>query len=465
VRTLVWFRNDLRVADHPALYHAMAGGEAIAVFCICAKQWRSHDVGDNRIAFLLDGLHALAGKLGKLGVPLLLVQAPGFADVPKRLLNVAREVGAQGLAFHEEYPLNERVRDSKVTRAFEGAGLRVDVHHAGALMPPGSVLTKAGEPYTVFSPFKRRLLELIDRDACTPLPAPRRQRRPDIEDSRLPHSIDGVRRDRVRARWPADERTAHRRLHDFVDERLDAYKDQRDLPAVDGTSGLSAYLSLGVLSARQCLHAAMAANGGRLQGGSKGAESWISELIWRDFYRHVIAQFPHVSKGQAFRPEMDRVAWRHAPAELDAWKHGETGYPLVDAAMRQLADTGWMHNRLRMVTAMFLSKHLLIDWREGERHFMQLLVDGDFASNNGGWQWSASTGTDAAPYFRIFNPYTQAERFDPDGAFVRRYVGELQDVNGKVIFRPHEASVKGYVKPIVDHGFARERALAAFKYL
>jgi deoxyribodipyrimidine photo-lyase len=209
----------------------------------------------------------------------------------------------------------------------------------------------------------------------------------------------------------------------------------------------------------------MTANGQRLQGGSQGIESWISELIWRDFYRHVIAQFPHVSQGM---PSAAR--WTPCPGatrrdELEAWKAGRTGYPLVDAAMRQLNDTGWMHNRLRMVSAMFLSKHLLIDWREGERCFMQTLVDGDFASNNGGWQWSASTGTDAAPYFRIFNPYTQAERFDPDGSFTRRFVPELASVTGKAIFRPHEAGVTGYPEPIVEHRVARERALAAFKYL
>ncbi|MEQ9004672.1 MAG: deoxyribodipyrimidine photo-lyase [Pseudomonadales bacterium] len=465
MRTLVWFRNDLRVHDHPALFDAMDRGDAVAVFCLTNRQWRSHDVGDNRFAFLLDGLHALADELDSIGVPLKLVQAPWFDDLPTRLVNMAREVEADAIAFHEEYPLNERVRDSKVTRAFEDAGLTVHAHHAGTILPPGQVLTQAGEPYTVFTPFRRRLLELVDRQACEPLPAPRRQTRPKIDSDRPPQTLDGVTRDRVRERWPATESEAHRRLDTFIDERLKSYHHQRDLPAEDGTSSLSPYLSLGILSVRQCLHAAMTANGGRLKGGAKGAETWISELIWRDFYRHVIAQFPHVSKGHAFRRDMDAVPWRDAPAELDAWQAGHTGYPLVDAAMRQLAETGWMHNRLRMVSAMFLTKHLLIDWREGERHFMNLLVDGDFASNNGGWQWSASTGTDAAPYFRIFNPYTQAERFDPRGEFVRRYVSELGDVTGKAIFKPHTAGIDGYAKPIVDHAFARQRALEAFKEL
>ena len=196
---------------------------------------------------------------------------------------------------------------------------------------------------------------------------------------------------------------------------------------------------------------------------AEGADAWINELIWRDFYRHVIALFPHVSKGQAFRSEGDRIPWRHAPEEFAAWQTGHTGYPLVDAAMRQLSTTGWMHNRLRMVTAMFLSKHLLLDWRLGERHFMEQLIDGDFAANNGGWQWSASTGTDAAPYFRIFNPTTQGERFDPEARFVRRYVPELEALSAAQIYKRPHALVAAYPAPIVEHRFARERALATFK--
>ncbi len=463
MRTLVWFRNDLRIEDHPALYEAMAHGEAVAVFCLCNAQWRDHDVGDNRLAFMLDSLHALAGDLDALGVPLRLITAPRFDDLPKRLVNLADELEADALAFHEEYPLNERVRDSKVTRAFEDTNRAVHVHHSGTLMPPGSVLTNDGDPYTVFTPFKKRWLSTVGPDALAPLPRPKPQRRPDIDNAHLPEQTDGVPRDRVAGRWPGGFEEAQRRLNAFIEDRIARYDDDRDFPALDGTSTLSPYLSAGAISARQCLAAAHDANDGRLRGGNAGIETWIDELIWRDFYRHVIAQFPHVSRGEAFRREMDRVPWRHAPEELAAWKAGRTGYPLVDAAMRQLADTGWMHNRLRMVTAMFLTKHLLIDWREGERHFMHELVDGDFAANNGGWQWSASTGTDAAPYFRIFNPNTQAQRFDPKGEFIRRYVAELADAPAKALFDPQRHPIRGYPRPIVEHKAARERALETYK--
>jgi len=465
VRSLVWFRNDLRVDDNPALYDACAHGDVIAVFCLCNRQWRSHDTGDNRFAFLLDSLHALAGDLHGLGIPLRLVTEPWFDGLATRLVKVAQSAQADTLAFNEEYPLNERVRDSQVRRAFEAAGMAVTAHHGGTLQPPGTVMTNSGEPYTVFTPFKRRWLGQCNGSVIDPLPRPRRQRRPKIDDSSLPEQTDGVRRDRVAQQWPGGPREAQRRLDDFIDNRAARYQEDGDFPGIDGTSSLSPYLSVGSISARACLHAAFQANDGRLHGGSAGLSNWISELIWRDFYRHVTAHFPHVSRGQAFRRELDALPWRHAPAELAAWQAGRTGYPLVDAAMRQLNATGWMHNRLRMVTAMFLSKHLLLDWRLGERYFMEQLVDGDFAANNGGWQWSASTGTDAAPYFRIFNPFTQAKRFDPEGTFVRRYVPELADAPTRAVLNPEKYPVDGYCAPMVDHRMARQRALDSFKAL
>jgi len=469
MKTLVWFRNDLRIDDHPALHDAGERGAVEAVFLIAARQWRTHDVGDNRLAFLLDSLHRHAADLDRLGIPLHVLQIPEFAGAPPALIDLALRIGAHALAFNEEYPLNERVRDSQVARACEAAGISVRRHEGSAILPPGSLLTGNGEPYTVFSPFKRRWLSQLDSRASTPLPRPRRRARPGAmagapDPSPPPDTIDGVPRQRCADRWPAGAPEASRRLSAFLQDAVSAYHEARDIPARDGTSTLSPYLAIGAISARQCLHAALQANDGRIAGGNPGIESWINELIWRDFYRHVIAQFPHVSRGQAFRPDMDRVPWRDAPHELEAWQRGLTGYPLVDAAMRQLAETGWMHNRLRMLTAMFLTKHLLIDWRLGERWFMRQLIDGDFAANNGGWQWSASTGTDAAPYFRIFNPTTQAKRFDPDGTFVRRYVAELAGVTGKALFEPHLHGVVGYPTPIVEHRFARQRALAAFKH-
>jgi deoxyribodipyrimidine photo-lyase len=224
-----------------------------------------------------------------------------------------------------------------------------------------------------------------------------------------------------------------------------------------------------VLSPRQCLHAALAANQGEFDSGNPGVVTWINELLWREFYKHILVGYPRVSRHRAFRLETEAVPWRHAPQELAAWQEGRTGLPIIDAAMRQLLATGWMHNRLRMIVAMFLTKNLLIDWREGERFFMRHLIDGDLAANNGGWQWSASTGTDAAPYFRIFNPISQSQKFDPDGHFIRQWVPELAGLNKRDIHDPSSLgglfAPSGYPRPIVDLSRSRERALAAFKNL
>lgn len=461
--TLVWFRNDLRLRDNPALYHACERGNVVAVFFICDAQWRDHDVGDNRLAFLLDCLHLLKRDLSKHRIPLRVEHRPHFADVPDSLVRLARSLNLDRVAFNEEYPLNEKKRDSRVINACEAADITTDVYHAGTIMPPGSVLTGNGDPYTVYSPFKRRWLSQVDGSALEPLGLPRRQKREIAESSPLPDSIDGVDRGRVTENFPGGEAEAQGRLEEFLDGPSRRYETDRDFPGRDGTSTLSAYLSVGAISPRQCLSAAVAANRGRIGDGDPGICTWISELIWRDFYRHVIALFPHVSRGQAFRPEADQVAWRRSATDLSAWQEGRTGYPLVDAGMRQLAETGWMHNRLRMITAMFLAKHLLLDWRLGERYFMNQLVDGDFAANNGGWQWSASTGTDAAPYFRIFNPSTQAKRFDPSGKFIRRWVPELEEAPLRNLFDPQKYPTDGYPRPVVDHRAARQRALDAFK--
>ncbi len=461
--TLVWFRNDLRLRDNPALYHARERDSVVAVFFICDRQWRLHGVGDRRLSFLLDSLNVLSRDLSRHGIPLRVEHVPSFADVPDKVVSLARSLGISRLMFNEEYPLNEKRRDSRVIRACSANGIATEVHHGGTILPPGSVLTGSGDPYTVFTPFKRRWLSGIERGALEPLGLPKRQRTPTINPAALPTTIDGVSRAGAADFFPAGEAEAERRLKAFIAGPGRCYHKDRDFPSIEGTSTLSPYLSVGSISARQCLHAAVVANRGRISDGDPGISAWVNELIWRDFYRHVIALFPHVSRGQAFRAAADAVAWRHDERDLAAWQAGLTGFPLVDAGMRQLNATGWMHNRLRMITAMFLSKHLLLDWRLGESYFMNQLVDGDFAANNGGWQWSASTGTDAAPYFRIFNPSTQAKRFDPQGTFIRRWVPELAEATSKSLFEPEKHPIPGYPAPIVDHRAARQRALSTFK--
>ncbi len=224
-----------------------------------------------------------------------------------------------------------------------------------------------------------------------------------------------------------------------------------------------------MISPRQCLHGALASNRGEFDSGSTGVQTWINELLWREFYKHILCGYPQVSRHRAFRAQTEALPWRDAPADLEAWEQGRTGFPIIDAAMRQLLHTGWMHNRLRMIVAMFLSKNLLIDWRKGERHFMRHLIDGDLAANNGGWQWSASTGTDAVPYFRIFNPISQSQRFDPQGHFIRHWLPDLRDIDEKNIHEPMKSrdlfATNLYHSPMVDLSSSRQRAIEAFKGL
>ena len=458
---LVWLRSDLRLHDNEALASAMKAGPTVACFVISARQWREHDVGDARLAFLQRSLVSLREDLDALRVPLKFVIAPKFSAVPKALLKLAREIDAQALHFNAEYPLNERKRDSQVTVAFESTGLVVNSFDGSVVAPPGTVLTGSGDPYTVFTPFKKRWLASIGD--LTPKKKPRAQNVIAVKADPVPASLDGEDSALHGESFPGGETVALKRMTAFCKSAVISYHEHRDLPALPGTSSLSPYLSVGALSPRRCFAAAGVAHADAYAELEQGPSTWLSEVIWREFYRHVIAQFPHVSQSLPFKREMKPVAWRHHKSEFAAWCKGETGYPIVDAAQRQLLATGWMHNRLRMITAMFLTKHLLIDWRWGEAHFMRELVDGDFASNNGGWQWSASTGTDAAPYFRIFNPITQAKRFDGAGEFIHTWVPELRELKGKALLEPWTVTGHSYPAPIVDHKFARERALAAFK--
>ncbi len=457
-------RHDLRVADNPALRAACERGSVVVVYLSAPAQWSSHGVGANRRAFLLRTLAELSRSLAALNIPLLIRTRGRFADQPAAIVRFAKSCGADAVMCNEEYPLDERRRDDATSDRCRDAGIEFQRFSGGVVVAPGQVLTGDGKPYTVFTPFKRRWLSIVDEGLLQVFETPGRQAKIDVLSDPIPKRLGGVSAERLQNLWPGGEVEAQRRLDAFVSRGLRRYREDRDRPDREGTSRLSAYLAVGAISARQCLAAAREHNRGQLDGGEIGAATWISELIWREFYAHVTAAFAEISRGRAFRPANDRVRWRDDSEGFTAWREGRTGYPLVDAAMRQLTATGWMHNRLRMLAAMFLTKHLLIDWRLGERHFMDLLVDGDFAANNGGWQWSASTGTDAAPYFRIFNPVAQAKKFDPDGAFVRRWVPELAAIPTPSIFEPwRSGGVRNYPHPIVDHVAARRRALEAFR--
>ncbi|MBC3957734.1 MULTISPECIES: deoxyribodipyrimidine photo-lyase [Pseudomonas] len=468
---LLWLRSDLRVHDNTALRAAMERGPTLAVYLLSPAQWQSHDDADCKVDFWLRNLVELEKALGKLNVPLLIRDADTWDEAPEVLSKLCAQFKIEAVHTNQEYGINETRRDEAVQKQLEDDGVHFHSYLDQLLFKPGSVLTKTGNYFQVFSQFKKvcysRLHEATPSTVRTPTPQDPMSTRSDP----VPDKVKGFATpsQTLRDLWPAGENEAHRRLAVFTDDQIHYYKSERDLPARPGTSQLSAYLAAGVVSPRQCLHAALTSNHGEFETGNEGSVTWINELLWREFYKHTLVGFPRVSRHRAFRPETEALKWRHAPDELLAWQEARTGLPIIDAAMRQLLETGWMHNRLRMVVAMFLTKNLLIDWREGERFFMRHLIDGDLAANNGGWQWSSSTGTDSVPYFRIFNPLSQSERFDPEGVFIKRWLPELTDLNKKQVHNP--ASVGGlfgvanYPAPIVDLGKSRARALAAFKAL
>jgi deoxyribodipyrimidine photo-lyase len=374
------------------------------------------------------------------------------------------------LYFNRQYEVNESQRDQRVTAALQKQQIAVHSYDDQVILPPGSVLSQQGQPLRIFTPYKRAWYRVFSERTIKQLPAPKAQTplALSLQPAAIPAKLTAFQSTVDPARWPAGQGAASKRLRQFVSHHLFQYDKERDFPALDGTSQLSPYLAAGMISPRQCFLAALEANQMELDTGNAGAVVWMSELIWREFYKHLLVAAPRVSKHKAYLEVTDNIVWDNNEKQLQAWQQGQTGYPLIDAAMRQLNTLGWMHNRLRMVVAMFLTKNLFFDWRLGEKYFMSQLIDGDLAANNGGWQWSASTGTDAAPYFRIFNPIRQSERFDPEGKFILQYCPELAGFNGKSIHEPYEslpllAAAANYPRPIIGLNDKRSRVLAAYK--
>ncbi|MGV3592438.1 MAG: cryptochrome/photolyase family protein [Gammaproteobacteria bacterium] len=459
-RTLHWFRSDLRTHDNLALSAAQAAGTVIGLYIATPQQWRMHHDAPIKQDYWRRNLHTLADELRALGIPLVYVEVPAYADIAPMLgqLMALWQVGA--LYCNREYACNEAARDEGVRKVCGELGVTMHVHDDHVLMAPERVLNKSGEPFKVFTPFARTLRALLQQSGVAQAARLRRQDPPLLAiapGQRALHELSWAVPDaRWENLWPAGTDTAQQQLTAFCETRIGSYGTLRDIPSVNGTSRLSPALAAGVISVRECWRRAMQWD------DSAGALAWQNELLWRDFYKGVMTHFPRVCKGFPWRNDVGHVPWRHDEQEFATWCEGRTGIPIIDAAMRQLLHTGWMHNRLRMLTATFLSKHLLIDWRWGERWFMQQLIDGDFASNNGGWQWCASTGTDAAPYFRVFNPVTQSRRFDADGKFIRQWLPELAALEDREIHEPKAARPTEYPPAIVDLAFGRERALNAF---
>lgn len=461
VTALWWIRRDLRLSDNQALTAALhAAEQVVPVFVLDPRLWRSPYVGARRLAFLIGGLQALDMALHARGSALI-VRA---GEPATALAALIAETGAQAIYAEADVSPYARQRDARVA-----ARLPLRLTAGVTVHPPGSILKRDGTPYTVFTPFSRAWLALPLPTAAELLPAP--------EHIPTPGGLSSVPWPDLpppEPAFPPGESAAQRRLAAFTTSAIHHYAERRDRMAEEGTSRLSPYLRFGMLSARQAAVAALTARAAAATPPeAAGAATWLNELLWREFYAHILYHFPQVRR-ESFRPALRAVAWENDPHRFAAWCAGRTGYPIVDAGIRHLLATGWLHNRARMIVASFLTKDLLIDWRWGERFFMQQLLDGDPAANNGGWQWAAGTGTDAAPYFRIFNPVLQGEKFDPTGDYIRRWVPELARVPLPYLHRPWTMpeSVQqaagcrigqDYPAPLVDHARARERALAVYK--
>ena len=456
----VWLRNDLRLDDHPALIEAQSQGPIHVVYVATPKQWQQHHESPARLGLKTTALRDIAERLAELGIPFTLLETDWFKDVPAVLEKFCEDQAISELWFQLETPWDENQRDEAVEEMLTKAGVKV---HAMAhdLLVPLPVKTQQDDPFKVFTPYYRRWLQILEDTQAAPLPLPKSQGKA-LAKPKLDCHWAGEFRDDL---WPGDEESALARLSSFAEIKLQDYKKQRDFPIKPATSVISPYLANGQLGPRRLLAVVQFFCGE--QNRDWRHDDWLRELAWRDFYRQLLLYFPRISKHQPFKPETKYVQWRDDEAGFKAWCEGKTGFPIVDAAMRQLNQTGWMHNRLRMIAASFLTKLLLTHWRRGEDYFMDKLIDGEFASNNGGWQWSASTGVDAAPYFRVFNPTLQSERYDPDGKFIKRFVPELADVPTKQIHNPPAEMREqcGYPQPVVDYKQARVDAIAAFKGL
>jgi deoxyribodipyrimidine photo-lyase len=465
---LLWLRRDLRLQDNAALYHALKSAAAVhCAFVFDTGILRGLPRADRRVEFIRASLVELDAALRKLGGGLAAVHGEAAEALPR----LARQLGVQAVfAAHDDEPA-ALARDALVRERLAAAGIALHTFKDHVVFERDEVLTQSGKPYSVFTPYSRNWLARLDDFYLKPYPVERYARRlaPAPPDGIPTLQALGFEPTGLSALGLATGAAGAQDLLQAFLARIDRYDTQRDPPALDATSRLSVHLRFGTVSIRQL--AALAR-----ERRSTGAATWLKELAWRDFYHQVLANFPRVGRGESFKPEYDRIAWEQGPLAEErfaAWCEGRTGYPLVDAAMLQLDRTGFMHNRLRMVTASFLCKDLGIDWRRGERWFALRLNDYDFAANNGGWQWASSSGCDAQPYFRIFNPVSQGECFDPDGAFVRQWLPQLARLPKGAIHSPWtarplelaEAGVtlgRDYPLPIVDHAQAREETLRRY---
>ena len=466
MKSLVWLRSDLRMDDNPALRHACINSDEVhCIYIYSSDQMKIHNEANCKIEFIINNLKDLGDSLKKINIPLTIIRSDGFSDNAKLLIDIVNERSISKVYWNNTFGVDENKRDQEVKNILSNNNIDHESFDDQVVYLPGTIKTKEDKPYSVFTPFKRRWIESFKLDYL------------DIEFNYSPKNDSGINSniyefnfefERLHSvdmsLWKIGELSAISILNDYLDKKVLRYSKDRNDPIIEGTSRLSPYLASGIISPKRCILEALKKNNFELDSGESGIVKWIDEIIWREFYKNIMHSFPKVSRGLPFQDYTKKIKWRFDKDEFESWKVGKTGFPIIDSAMRQLKTEGWMHNRLRMVVAMFFTKNMLHDWRLGEAFFMENLLDGDFSSNNGGWQWSSSTGTDAAPYFRIFNPITQSKNFDEDGLFIKKHIKELQDLDKKEIHDPSERVRKhlSYPSQILDLKESRLRAIDAF---
>ena len=466
MKSLVWLRSDLRIDDNPALRHACINYDEVhCIYIYSPEQMKIHNEANCKIEFIINNLKDLADSLKKINIPLTILRSDGFSDNANKILDIVNERSISKVNWNNMFGADENNRDKEVKNILSKNNIEFESFDDQVVYSPGTIKTKEDKPYSVFTPFKRRWIENFNLDFLDIEFNYSSKKNSGINSNiyefnfefEKSHSVD-------MSLWKIGEANAISILHDYLDRKVLRYSKDRNDPIIEGTSRLSPYLASGIISSKRCILEALKKNNFQLDSGETGIVKWIDEIIWREFYKNIMHSFPKVSKGLPFQDYTRKIKWRFDKDEFESWKTGRTGFPIIDSAMRQLNAEGWMHNRLRMVVAMFFTKNMLHDWRLGEAFFMENLLDGDFSSNNGGWQWSSSTGTDAAPYFRIFNPITQSKNFDSDGLFIKKHLKELKDLDKKEIHDPSEKirNQLNYPKQILDLKESRLRAIDAF---
>ena len=458
MNSLFIFNSDLRLRNNPALSNASLKGSSLTtLFIFNPKKWNNHNESNLKIAFQIEHLKELSEKLKNLNIPLKLINADGIEDESKKIIDFVKKNEIQEVFINKEYGVNEMQRDETLQKDLERMNKKLNIFDS-SIFHPDSIKTQSDTFFKVFTPFSRAFRSKLMSKKIEVSELPKRQEHAiSVSDKIESFKLDKNDQE-IFNQYEIGEEKALEKLENFIDHKILNYKKNRDFPALDGTSALSPYLSSGILSSGQCIFYVFQ----KYSEDEIGVKTWVNEIIWREFYKYILFHNPRVSKNHSFSEKYDKFPWLNNEDNFISWSKGQTGVPIIDAAMRQLNASGWMHNRLRMIVAMYLTKNLLIDWRKGEKYFMNKLIDGDFASNNGGWQWSASTGVDAAPYFRIFNPITQSEKFDKEGKFIKKWIPEI--AAAKNIHDPstEERKEMGYSYHLVDLKESRKEAIEKF---